>query len=37
MASFIGVLFVPPLFVVFERFGEWIVRLARARSPSLRR
>jgi len=37
LASIVGVLFVPPLFVVFERFGEWIVRLARRRSPSLPR
>jgi hydrophobe/amphiphile efflux-1 (HAE1) family protein len=29
LASFIGVLFVPPLFLIFERMGEWVRRMAR--------
>jgi multidrug efflux pump subunit AcrB len=32
LASFIGILFVPPLFVVFERSAEWIVRVVKRRS-----
>ena len=34
LASFVGVLFVPPLFAIFERFAEWIVRRVRRRAPS---
>ncbi|HLH92739.1 MAG TPA: efflux RND transporter permease subunit [Xanthobacteraceae bacterium] len=34
LASFIGVLFVPPLFVGFERLGEAALRLIRRRAPS---
>ncbi len=33
LASFVGVLFVPPLFTIFERFAEWVVRRVR-RAPS---
>ena len=29
VASFVGILFVPPLFVAFERLGERIARLFR--------
>jgi multidrug efflux pump subunit AcrB len=32
LASFIGILFVPPLFVVFEQSAEWVVRMVRRRS-----
>jgi multidrug efflux pump len=34
LASFIGVLFVPPLFVGFERLGEAALRLIRRRAPA---
>jgi multidrug efflux pump subunit AcrB len=29
LASFVGVLFVPPLFVGFDLLGEWILRRVR--------
>jgi multidrug efflux pump len=32
VASFIGILFVPPLFVEFEHLAEWIVRMVRRHS-----
>jgi multidrug efflux pump subunit AcrB len=34
LASFIGVLFVPPLFVAFERLAEWVIGMVRR--PTLR-
>jgi multidrug efflux pump subunit AcrB len=36
LASFVGVLFVPPLFVVFERCAEWVIDRFRRHSHRLR-